>query len=111
MCERWWAITVQETGEQIGRVNPAWAPLLAPILRTNGLEVEMPAMLASGMARLKRRGGAFGWAWRALKWLLAVVVVALVLDVAADRTEGLPGQGAYSPAALAEMADREARLK
>jgi len=104
MYERWWSVRVRETGEEIGRVDPTWAPLLAPILRAKELEVDMPAMLERGMARLRPRGGVLGLAWRALKWLFAVVVIALVLDVAASRTEQLPGRGIYSPEAVALMA-------
>lgn len=44
---------------------------------------------------------------RTLGYLALMVLMAWlvgrVLNVAADRTERLPGQGAYSPAALAEM--------
>ena len=103
MCEHWAPVRVKETGEEIARVDPAWAPLLAPIFRANELEVDMPARLENGMARLRPRGGALRWAWRTLKWLFAVVVVVMVMDVAADRTERLPGQGVYSPEAVAVM--------
>ena len=103
MCEHWAPVRVKETGEEIARVDPAWAPLLEPIFRANELEVDMPARLENGMARLRPRGGMLGRAWRALKWMFAVLLVAVVLDVAADRTERLPGQGVYSPEAVALM--------
>ena len=46
-------------------------------------------------------------AWRVLMWLFATAVVTVTMCVAADRTERLPGQGAWSPQALEVMDGRQ----
>ena len=73
MCEHWYPVILAETGKRTGTwLNPECAEWILPIMRANGLEIEMPVRLENGMARLRRRPRRLHkWAFRLLRWLFS----------------------------------------